>query len=71
MVNGYLLRFQESPSPSCGSDAATKTKTAVPKEQPDEGQVLPLAATKTITEVKREQPDADPSSSSFRTIPRP
>lgn len=66
----FLLRFQEGVQPSHGSEVSVKTKTAAPREQPDEGQVVPFAGTKTITEVKREQADADPVNRSLYAVPR-
>jgi hypothetical protein len=70
VTSGFLLKFQEEAHMPTDSPRTAKTKTAVEKERPDEGLVVPLAATKTVTEVKREQPDPDPSGRSFLALPR-
>jgi hypothetical protein len=70
MKTGFLLRFQEGAKPITGDEGTTKTKTAVKKERPDEGLVIPLAGTKTLTEVKREPADQDPKSRSLYGLPR-
>lgn len=67
---GFLLRFQETVQQTPSIEAMAKTKTAVQREKPDEGRVVPLAGTQTPTEVKRETADADPKSRSFYSLPR-
>lgn len=70
MPASFLLRFEVT--------AGTQPTDPQPREldaetgpgRPDGSQSVSLAATKTITEVKREQADADPSSWSYRMLPR-